>query len=143
MTENQTHITIAIPTADGLLDSHFGGARQFTLAEVDRQSRAMIRSNVVEAPPHQPGLFPAWLREQGVGVVIVGGIGQRALSIFAQHGIEVQAGQPGATVESLVAAYLDERLIQPQGCGGHHHDHGPEHAHDHGHGRGPCHGPAH
>jgi hypothetical protein len=46
-------------------------------------------------------------------------------------------------VESLVAAYLDERLIQPQGCGGHPHDHGPEHAHDHGHGRGPCHGPAH
>ena len=135
MTENQTHIKIAIPTADGLLDGHFGGARQFTLVEVDRQSRVVTLSKVVEAPPHQPGLLPRWLREQGVGVVIVGGIGQLALAIFAEHGIEVQSGQPGSTVESLVAAYLDKRLNQPQGCGGHHHDHGHEHS--------PCQGPAH
>ena len=45
-------------------------------------------------------------------MVIAGGIGQRALAIFAQNGIQVRAGQPDAPVEALVAAYLAGQLVQ-------------------------------
>jgi len=46
----------------------------------------------------------------GARVAIAGGIGRRALDLFAQQGISVCAGEPGATVETLGAACLDGRL---------------------------------
>jgi predicted Fe-Mo cluster-binding NifX family protein len=68
---------------------HFGEARWFVLVEVDSSSRAILCSRVVEAPPHEPGSFPRWLREQGVQVLITAGIEQRALDNLHHHGIEV------------------------------------------------------
>jgi ATP-binding protein involved in chromosome partitioning len=125
-------ITIAIPTAEGRLHGHFGGCREFTLVQADLDQRKTISIRPVTPPPHAPGLFPRWLREQGVSTVIVGGIGQRALTNFAQNGITVRAGTAGATVEQLALAYLNGQLTAtPDGCGhhGHHHDH------EHGDGR--------
>jgi predicted Fe-Mo cluster-binding NifX family protein len=125
-------ITIAIPSTEGRLHGHFGGCREFTLVQADPEQRKIISIQTVAAPPHQPGLFPRWLREQGAKVIIVGGIGGRALAIFAKEGIEVRAGEPDATVEALVAAYLDGRLVnEPQGCS-HHHEDGSGHHHHHG-----------
>lgn len=123
---------IGIPTEDGRLHHHFGGCNQFALVEVDLESKRAIRTSLVPAPEHQPGLFPGWLRGQGVEVVIAGGIGHRALAIFAHHGIAVLAGTAKAKVEALVAAYLAGQLTAtPAGCEhhGHHHDH--EHGHRH------------
>jgi predicted Fe-Mo cluster-binding NifX family protein len=120
---------IAIPVENGRLNSHFGGSRHFALIEVDPTAKTTVRSETLPAPEHQPGAFPRWLQSQGVEVVIVGGIGQRALAIFAQHGINVVAGLPDGPVETLVEAYLNGRLTgKPEGCA-HHHEHG-----DHGHG---------
>jgi predicted Fe-Mo cluster-binding NifX family protein len=125
-------ITIAIPTNEGRLHGHFGGCREFTLVQADPEQRRIISIRPVAAPPHQPGLFPRWLREQGAQVIIVGGIGQRALAIFAQEGIEVRAGEPNATVEALATAYVNGQLVnEPAGCT-HHHDAEGGHQHHHG-----------
>ena len=127
-------IRIAIPSADGRLHGHFGGCREFTLVDADTQDLTVIGQQILPAPPHQPGAFPRWLREQGVRVVIAGGIGKRALDNFALHGISVHAGEINAHINVLVALYLSGRLTgTPEGCKnhGHHHDH--EHSHDHGH----------
>lgn len=126
---------IAIPVENDCLHGHFGGCRQFALVEADPESKTVLATRTVPAPAHQPGLFPRWLREQGVTAVIVGGIGRRALEIFAHHGITVRAGWPDARVEVLVAAYLSDQLTTPpDGCEhhGHHHGHEPGHHHDHG-----------
>jgi predicted Fe-Mo cluster-binding NifX family protein len=135
-------ITIAIPSAEGRLHGHFGGCREFTLVQADPEQLKIISIRPVTPPPHAPGVFPRWLREQGANVIIVGGIGQRAISLFAQEGIKVRAGEPGTTVESLAAAYLNGQLTAtPEGCAnhGHHHDH--DHHHDHHHdGHGCDHG---
>ena len=138
MKDNETNhriMKIAIPVENGRLHSHFGGSRHFALIEVDPNTKATLRSETLPAPEHQPGAFPRWLQSLGVELVIVGGIGHRALAIFAQHGIAVRAGQPDAPVEALVAACLEGRLVQtPEGCA-HHHEHGHEHGHSHpGHG---------
>jgi ATP-binding protein involved in chromosome partitioning len=131
---------IAIPVEDGRLHGHFGGCRQFALVEVDPDKKVTLRTDMVSAPDHRPGLFPRWLREQGVQVVIAGGIGWRALANFAHHGITVRAGTPGATVEQLVSAYLNGELtLTPDGCGHHGHDHDHHHHHGHEHGNHHCH----
>jgi len=125
---------IAIPVENGRLNSHFGGTRHFALIEVDPEAKTTLRSETLPAPEHQPGAFPRWLREQNVQVVIAGGIGQRALAIFAQNGIQVLAGQPDAPVEALVAAYLAGQLVQaPAGCAHHDDHHGQGHEHGHSH----------
>lgn len=127
----EKQMKIAIPVEEGRLHGHFGGCRHFAMIEVDPLTRSIVQSQTVAAPEHQPGLFPKWLREHGVQVVIAGGIGHRALAIFAQHGILVRAGASGASVESLVAAYLGGNLhTAPNGCD----HHGHEHAHVHGEG---------
>ena len=138
-TNNHT-IRIAIPVANGRLHGHFGGCREFALVEADAESRTVLATQTVPAPPHQPGLFPRWLHEQGVTAVIVGGIGRRALDIFARQGITVRAGLPEASVAALVAAFLGGQLTDaPDGCEhhGHHHEHehGDHLHHEHGHHR--------
>lgn len=126
-------ITIAIPSAEGRLHGHFGGCREFTLVEADSEQKKIISIRTAVPPPHAPGLFPRWLREQGANVVIAGGIGRRALALFEREGIEVRAGLPDAPVEELATDYLNGRLTAtPEGCEHHGHLHDQEHR-DHGH----------
>ncbi|MBP9900548.1 MAG: NifB/NifX family molybdenum-iron cluster-binding protein [Verrucomicrobiota bacterium] len=128
----ETTIRIAIPSADGRLHGHFGGCREFTLVDANTQERTVLATQTLPAPPHQPGAFPRWLREQGVGVVIAGGIGKRALDNFALHGIAVHAGEINAHIDALVALYLAGRLTaSPVGCEHHGHLHDHEHGHPH------------
>ena len=94
--------------------------------QADAGQHKILNLRTVAPPQHAPGLFPRWLREQGAGVVIAGGIGRRALDLFAQQGIAVRAGQVGTTVEELAAAYLD-------GCAHHYDDEGGHDAHHGGH----------
>lgn len=120
---------IAIPHDNGRLHGHFGGCGEFALIEVDPQTKAALRTEIVPAPAHQPGLFPRWLREQGVEVVIAGGIGRRALALLAQQGIVVRAGTPETSVIQLVTAYLSGQLTATaDGC-----QHHGEHEHHHHH----------
>jgi predicted Fe-Mo cluster-binding NifX family protein len=121
-------VTIAIPIIDGQRLGHLGEARRFALVEVEPKNRAAIRSQVVAAPSHEPGSFPRWLREQGVRAVIAAGIGQRALDNLTHHGIEVRLGPAGASVESLVAAWLAGQLTRlSNGCA---HQHGEAAGHE-------------
>ena len=126
-------ITIAIPSIEGRLHGHFGGCREFTFVQADPEQKKIINTRTLTPPEHVPGAFPRWVREQGASVVIVGGIGQRAITLFAQQGIVVRAGEPGALVESVVTAYLNCQLLnEPAGCTHHHHDDGAGHHHHHG-----------
>jgi predicted Fe-Mo cluster-binding NifX family protein len=132
-TPTNSTVRLAIPVADGRLHGHFGGCREFALVEADPVARTVLNTKVVPAPQHQPGLFPLWLREQGVTVVIAGGIGRRALKAFGDYGITVRAGPPDTPVATLAEAFLNGQLTEaPNGCEhhGHHHEHDHEHHHD-------------
>ena len=62
------------------------------------------------SPPHEPGVLPTWLHELGADVIIAGGMGARALDLFAQNNIQVVVGAPTLTPEELVGQYLDNML---------------------------------
>jgi len=105
MKESDT-MKIAIPLADGKLTAHFGHCGQFAVVDVDTESKTIQRQVVLDPPAHEPGVLPAWLAEQGVRLVIAGGMGQRAQMLFTDRGIEVIVGAPVDTPEALVSDYL-------------------------------------
>lgn len=97
---------IAIPMADGRLCMHFGHCQQFALVQVDEAAKTITATDYLTPPPHEPGVLPRWLHQQGAQVIIAGGMGQRAKDLFAQSGIAVVVGAPAEAVEDIVAAYL-------------------------------------
>jgi predicted Fe-Mo cluster-binding NifX family protein len=108
--EKENIMRIAIPMADGRLCMHFGHCEKFAIIEADPGSRKVVKSEEVNPPEHQPGLYPNWLAEKGVQVVIAGGMGQRALGLFAEKNIKVFVGAPAESPDRLVALYLDGTL---------------------------------
>ena len=101
---------IAIPLADGRLGTHFGHCSSFAIIQFDSEANKIAQRMDVEAPPHQPGVLPAWLAEQGINLVIAGGMGQRALDLLTQHGISVLIGAFSEIPEKLVEDYMAGRL---------------------------------
>ncbi len=102
---------IAIPLAEGKLATHFGHCLQFALLDVDATDKTISGREDVVPPPHQPGLLPPWLAEKGVTQVIAGGMGQRAINLFTERGIDVLVGAPAETPEKLVTDYLAGALV--------------------------------
>lgn len=101
--------TLAVPVSDGKLCSHFGHCDQF--AFIETANGAIARTVLRTPPPHEPGLLPRWLKEQGADVAIAGGIGERAQEMLKQNGIEVVVGAPMDTPESLANQYLSGTLL--------------------------------
>ncbi|MGJ5813795.1 NifB/NifX family molybdenum-iron cluster-binding protein [Paludibaculum fermentans] len=108
---------IAIPTSDGDLDQHFGHCARFALIDVNPATKEITATMEVAAPEHQPGLLPPWLKERNVNVVIAGGMGTRAQTLFQGLSIEVITGAPPEKTLTLVRQYLDGSLVtRPHTC---------------------------
>jgi len=114
---------IAIPVAGGRLCAHFGHCEVFAFLDVDQGSRQVVGRQDLTPPPHEPGVIPGWVAAQGAKVVLAGGMGARAVSLFEQAGVQVFTGCPAETPEALVQGFLDGRMVRGgNACdeGGHH-----------------------
>ena len=98
----------AIPLHDGKLCLHFGHCDLF--AVIDTENGTITGRTDMTPPPHEPGVLPKWLHEQGVNVILAGGMGQRAQQLFVQNAIDVVVGAPVDTPENLVTAYHNQTL---------------------------------
>ena len=108
-TENR-HMKIAIPVENGHLSTHFGHCAEFAVYDIDPATKVTRAKALHRAPPHEPGVLPRWLHEQGANVIITGGMGQRARQLFAQQGIQVVIGAPPDRADDVLAAYLGGTL---------------------------------
>lgn len=99
---------IAIPTSDGLLDAHFGHCKQFVMVDIEDDEISGI--SYLDAPPHQPGLLPLWLAERGASDIIAGGMGQRAIDLFNEQGVNVFVGAPKLDPLKIAEAFLSKTL---------------------------------
>jgi predicted Fe-Mo cluster-binding NifX family protein len=99
---------IAVPAEDGRLCAHFGHCRYFSIIDVD--DKTISNEQSLEPPPHEPGILPAWIAQQGVTDVIAGGMGQRAIQLFNGHKVNVFVGaqlkSPRELAEDLVKGTL-------------------------------------
>jgi predicted Fe-Mo cluster-binding NifX family protein len=102
---------LAIPVIDGKISAHFGHCETFELIDVDEKSKQVLTHTSLPSPDHQPGLLPRWLGEQGIQILIAGGIGTRARDLFQQQGIDVIAGVPEGDPKVLVDQYLNGTLV--------------------------------
>jgi predicted Fe-Mo cluster-binding NifX family protein len=108
---------IAIPTVNGKLCMHFGHCELFSIIDVDEKEKKIIGRNDVTPPPHEPGVLPRFLGEQNVSLIIAGGMGGRAQSLFTEQNINVIIGAPAETPETVVTAYLNGSLqTGPNAC---------------------------
>ncbi len=100
----------ALPISNGKVSPHFGHCEHFALIDVDEAARKIVKKELVTPPDHQPGVFPAWLAEEGANIIIAGGMGIRAQNLFSENRIEVIVGAVGDDPEKLVQAHLDGTL---------------------------------
>ena len=98
----------AIPTVNNRLTPHFGRCEQFAIIETE--DNRILKVEYATPPFHEPGVYPRFLMENDVNVIIVGGIGRKAQNLFAQHDIEVYMGVNSDSPEKLVKDYLNNRL---------------------------------
>ena len=125
-TQEVTVKKLAIAAGGHSVCEHFGHCEGFNIYTT--QNGAIIAQDFLANPGHKPGLLPNLLNDQGVHVVIAGGMGAGAIDIFNEKGIDVITGARGM-VEQTIATYLDGKLLstgsvchdhQHAGdCGGH------------------------
>jgi predicted Fe-Mo cluster-binding NifX family protein len=115
---------------DGQVAGHFGRCQACVVVET---SGGQIEGSRVVPNPHaqahQPGQMPRFIQGLGVDAILAGGMGPRAINMFAQAGIDVATGLTG-TVRDVVESYLRGELSgtvpcrhdHPNSCGGGHHE---------------------
>lgn len=112
---------------DGQVSMHFGRCRYYVIATVENGS--VTSSKIVENAHfgnHQPGQMPVYIRDLGANVILAGGMGPRAVTMFHDFGIDVATGAVG-NVGKVLDAYLKGDLTgvvpcehdHPQSCGAH------------------------
>jgi predicted Fe-Mo cluster-binding NifX family protein len=100
---------IAIPVNDnGILDAHFGHCKFFALLHIENDN--IVSEEKVVPPPHEPGLLPKWLAEKKVTDIIAGGMGQRAIQLFNQYGVNAFVGAPKLSAKEIATGFLNNTL---------------------------------
>lgn len=135
---------IAVTFENDMVGQHFGKTQCFKIFDV---ADGQVVSATLVAPREGHGALVGFLKEQGVSIVICGGIGDGMCTALDNAGIMVYAGVTGA-VDDCFRAKLANTLQRSEsatcGCHGKHdHDHSheggcgcgghQEHSHDHEH----------
>jgi len=89
---------------------HFGHCEVFEFYEIDEKERKIAGKSALTPPPHEPGVLPRWIKEQGADLVIAGGMGASAQNLFHQAGIKVITGASAVNPGEIVESYLNNSL---------------------------------
>ena len=121
---------IAVPYSDGLVFQHFGKSEQFKI--YDTIDDEIISSEIVDTSGSGHSALADFLKEEGAGVLICGGIGVGAVTALQNAGIQILGGAEGEA-DKCVEEFLGGRLhFGASGCAscssscGHHHGDGDE-----------------
>ncbi len=98
---------IAVATNNNMVSGHFGHSEGFTI--FDSEDKKISGKDFIKNPGHKPGFLPKFLAEQKVNVIIAGGMGETAQSIFNENGIEVVVGASGES-DKAAQSFLDGEL---------------------------------
>ena len=109
---------------NGQVSQHFGRCPSYVI--VDVEGNEIKKTDIISNPyyeNHVPGMVPKFISEQGVHVMIAGGMGPRAIDMFSNYGIQVVTGAIG-NVGNVLKAYLQGEISGVEPCK---HDHPHDH----------------
>ena len=90
------------------VSGHFGHCEAYALYQADESLIGHIGD--LKSPEHEPGKLPPFLASHGVNLIIAGGMGQRAVDLFHENGIEVILGVSGS-VDKAAQDYHSGNLV--------------------------------
>lgn len=120
---------IALPKDGNLLNQHFGQSPSFLIASLEKGQVAERQEVSAEVLKHNHAGLSGLFFEQGVSLVIVGGIGGPALQALQQRGLRVIRGASGP-IDEVLGKFINGQLEdQDVTCG--HHDENHQHQNKH------------
>ncbi len=113
---------IALPSRQNVIDSHFGHCEYFTVFTID--DNKIINQDTISSPAGCgcKSNIAQTLSEMGVKVMLAGNMGDGAVRVLNNSGIEVVRGCSG-DVKTVALKWLDGSLID-SGDSCHEHEHG-------------------
>jgi predicted Fe-Mo cluster-binding NifX family protein len=100
---------------------HFGRCRHFYLYEIS-QNKEVIKNEVFQNPlaGNHGGTcqLPHFVNQIGANVIIAGGMGGKAISLFESYGINVITA-PGLKLEDALQSFLQGKISGYEECAGH------------------------
>ncbi len=111
---------IAVPYLAGDVNAHFGCTESFLIAEADNGQ--VVRASVfeVDGMQHDHSGIAGFLKQQGVDVILAGGMGAPMQQALKMQGFELYCGVTGRAGEA-VEAFLRGDIEQSHSTCGHHH----------------------
>lgn len=114
---------IALPSRQNLIDDHFGHCEYFTVFTVDTGSKKIVAEETVASPVGCgcKSNIAQTLSEIGVKVMLAGNMGDGAIRVLNNSGIEVLRGCSG-DVKAVALKWL-EGALEDSGDSCHEHGH--------------------
>ena len=121
---NATHegdrMIVAVPYLGGNVNAHFGSTQAFLLAEAVDGTLERTWVFEVQGMQHNHAGIAGFLKEQGVEVILAGGMGAPMQQALKRIGFEVYCGVSGPAI-AAVEAFLRGEIEQSESTCGHHH----------------------
>ena len=117
---------IAVTYENGMVFQHFGHTEKFKIYDI--QDDRVVSFKIVDTNGSGHGALAGFLKEQGVEVLICGGIGGGAQNALTQAGIKFFGGVQGSADQAVVAYVCGNLNYNPDAkCDHHDHEHGEGH----------------
>ena len=116
---------IAVTYENGMVFQHFGHTKQFKIYEITDGS--VVSFKILDTNGSGHGALAGLLKENGIDVLICGGIGGGAQNALTQAGIKFFGGVQGSADQAVVA-YMTGKLDYNPDAKCDHRDHGEGHS---------------
>lgn len=126
--KEETLMKIAVTYENGLIFQHFGHTEQFKLYDVENGK--ITKTRIIETNGQGHGALSVFLAQEGVNILLCGGIGGGAQTALSEAGIQLYGGIAGSAddaVNAFLAGKLDynpdircSHHEQEHSCGEHH-----------------------
>ncbi len=117
--EGETMI-IAVPYLQGDVNAHFGSTQAFLIAKAVDGRVEQTSIFEVQGMQHNHSGIAGFLKEQGVEVILAGGMGAPMQQALKQHGFSLYCGVTGPALEAI-DAFLAGKIEHSESTCGHHH----------------------
>jgi predicted Fe-Mo cluster-binding NifX family protein len=98
---------VIVSTDNGFVAEHFGRCPNFTIAKIS--DGKILEKTIIHNPGHETGFLPKFFSEKNANILISGGAGARAITLFEKYGIKTILGVSGK-VDSVLEDFANDKL---------------------------------